>query len=73
MGGAADSVATVLLLPPYAKSTEQPAGRVILIVSFQWKVNLRALSLQPFVFPFGQDKYWQDNSALARFQLYKFI
>lgn len=40
MGDAADSVAAVLSLPPHATSTQQPAGSVVLIVSFQWKVNL---------------------------------
>lgn len=76
MGGAtADSVATVFSLPVYTKSTQQHTRRLIfvLIVSFLWEVNLWALSLRLVVFPFGQDKYWQDFSALARSQLYKCI
>jgi len=74
-GAAADSVAAVLSLPLYAKSTQQHTRSLIfvLIVSFLWEVNLWALSLWSFLFPFGQDKYWQDISALARSQLYKCI
>lgn len=70
-GAAADSVAVVLSLPLLTKSTQQHTRRLmfVLIVSFLWEVNLWSLSLQSFMFPFGQDKYWQDT----RSQLYKGI
>lgn len=68
-GATADSVAVVL--PLLTKSTQQHTRRLmfVLIVSFLWEVNLWSLSLQSFMFPFGQDKYWQDT----RSQLYKGI